>query len=89
MEAAFEAAMGGTKLIMDPTVLAKLGYELSDPNNRPNVCLSCKQLAKTRGGRCCERYSQANRAKKHVILHMRLGPCAEDGAEMDDPLESG
>jgi hypothetical protein len=57
-KAAFEGRMGST-LDTDPSVLAQFGYRVSE--KKENVCKACKQLAKSRGGRCCAQYNYNRR----------------------------
>ena len=54
---------------------AALGFRLGV---KPEwVCRSCKQLAVSRGGKCCPRYnSKDNRMQRRVIHGMRLTPLA-------------
>jgi hypothetical protein len=62
----------GAECVIDPSVLAAFGYMLS--GSLEYVCKSCKQIAKARGGKCCDQYSQGNRWKREVILDMRISP---------------
>ena len=69
LEAAFTSATGA-KFENDPAVMAAFGFEVSE--TRQMVCLSCKQLAKARGGLCCRFYGQNNRRAKLVVYNMRI-----------------
>jgi hypothetical protein len=68
-KAAYEACMGHGTFVSDTATFHAFGYRISE--SRENVCKSCKQLAKSRSGRCCENYSNADRGKKVVIHGMR------------------
>ena len=71
LEAAFTSATGA-KFENDPAVMAAFGFEVAE--TRQMVCLSCRQLAKARGGRCCSNYGQRNRAPRQVVFNMRMVP---------------
>ena len=68
-EEAFKDCMDGP-LNMDPTVLASLGFSASD--HAEYVCKACKQLSRSRGGKCCDGYCHGNRGKKKVIFNMTI-----------------
>lgn len=67
--AVYERKMG-CQFVADPAVLCNFGFTYSE--KRENICKSCRQLAKSRGGKCCEEYDNKNRASKQVIMNMRL-----------------
>jgi len=53
-------------------VLHAFGFSMSpDKNKRENVCYACKQIAKVRGGACCEVFKQMDdretRGRKNVL----------------------
>lgn len=66
----FENINGAGSFIPDAATFFAFGYEWSD--RMENVCKSCKQLAKSRGGKCCDKYDNNNRGKKTVISNMKL-----------------
>jgi hypothetical protein len=68
---AFEAKMGERSYAPDATVFQQFGFRTSG-DQRENVCKSCRQLARARGGRCCEGYDANCRNKKNVIYNMTL-----------------
>ena len=70
-KAAFEAKMGEKTYVPDAAVFQLFGFRTSG-EKREHVCKSCRQLAKARGGRCCEGYSVSNRCVKNIIFGMRL-----------------
>lgn len=67
----YKNRMGGD-CIADASVFAAFGFRLSA--GLENVCKSCKQLAKARGGKCCDLYSHDSRWKREVIVDMRITP---------------
>lgn len=69
-KAAFETKMGHGSFKLDPSVFHTFGYTVSD--KLENVCQSCRQLARSRGGKCCENYDSNRRGKKAVIYNMKL-----------------
>jgi hypothetical protein len=69
----FEAWMG-MPMVLDRGVLTEFGF--SCPPKRENVCKGCKQIAKSRGGRCCPAYNADNRTKVAVIFNMA---CSSSG----------
>jgi hypothetical protein len=70
LKAAYEACMGHGTFTGDVATIHSFGFRLSD--KKEHVCKSCKQLARSQGRRCCEQYSQENRAKKFVVYGMSL-----------------
>jgi hypothetical protein len=59
------------KFVNDPAVFYKFGFRVSD--GRENVCSACKQIAKLRGGACCDFYaSSKKRMTKDVIWGMKM-----------------
>ena len=69
LEAAFRSVMAGERFVKDAAVLHQFGFRVAKDEN---VCRGCKQLAKSRGGKCCELYSQRNRTKRTVVVDMLL-----------------
>jgi len=69
----FEATMT-VPFVVDHAVLRAFGFSMS--NDRLNVCYACKQIAKVRGGACCEVYARmenrARRGKKSVVMNMLI-----------------
>lgn len=54
-------------------IFHQLGFKIpAGPKDREHVCLSCKQLARGRGKKCCSEYNAAHRTKKTVIVHMAM-----------------
>jgi phage/plasmid-associated DNA primase len=68
-KAAYEACMAQS-FVNDVATFHAFGFRVSDKPE--NVCKTCKQVAKARGGRCCEQYSQENRSKRVVLFNMRI-----------------
>jgi hypothetical protein len=56
-------------VLLDAAALHMFGYMVSKKEG-VYVCKGCRQLAKARGGRCCEMYNNSNRGKKVVIYDM-------------------
>jgi hypothetical protein len=69
-KAAFEDVNGHNTFVNDASVFHSFGFSVSQKTEK--VCLACKQIAKSRGGRCCSDYSQDNRRLKHVIFGMTI-----------------
>ena len=69
-KAAFERWMGENVALVDRATMAAFGFSV--PDKRHNVCLSCKQLARGGGQRCCDAYAIENRAMKHVLFGMKI-----------------
>ncbi len=59
--------------MFDVAVLAAFGFTTSG-DKYEYVCKSCKQLAKSRGGKCCADYNNSSRAKKRVVFDMVIEP---------------
>lgn len=72
LQTSFSAIMG-CKYVADASVFAQLGFARG--TKLEYTCLGCKQLAKARGGKCCDAYSQANRRQKMLIHNMELRVC--------------
>ena len=68
---AFEATMKAPLKTLDIAILLGFGFTVT---SNINVCKSCKQIAKARGGKCCAMYSQTNRVMRDVIMNMQLAP---------------
>jgi hypothetical protein len=68
-KAAYESCVG-CEFTLDTTVFDNVGFRVSDALEY--VCKSCKQLAKARGGKCCDAYCHASRGKKRVIYDMEM-----------------
>lgn len=68
---AYEAKMGDRSYAPDAAVFLRFGFRTSG-EKRENVCKHCKQLAKARGGRCCEGFSRDKRTIKTVIYDLSL-----------------
>jgi hypothetical protein len=56
---------------VDHAVLRGLGYSLTE---KVKVCRSCLQVAKSRGGKCCDLYANNNRMDRDIVMDMRLTP---------------
>lgn len=69
-QSAFQTVLSGTKYVADATVFGQFGF--TKGAKAEYACLGCKQLAKARGGKCCEVYSHSNRRQKVMIYNMRL-----------------
>jgi hypothetical protein len=69
-KAAYEACMGHGTYTSDHATFHKFGFRVSEKTE--HVCKSCKQLAKARGGLCCDLYGIANRTKKMVVFDMKM-----------------
>jgi hypothetical protein len=69
-KAAYEACMG-PGFANDPATFHAFGFRVSE--SREHVCKACKQLARARGGRCCDKYSNTERVKKGVVHNMMIG----------------
>lgn len=85
-KAAFEAFYGKGSYTPDVAVFQRFGFRKS--SEPENACKSCKQIAKSRGGKCCEQYSNNNRTKKHVIFNMKLTKILQDDASAAPSLFS-
>jgi hypothetical protein len=70
LKAAYEARMGHGAFVADPATFHSFGFHVSQALE--SVCKACKQVARARGGRCCENYSNADRGRKFVIHSMKL-----------------
>ena len=66
---AYEHKMG-ERPVLDAAVLAAFGFSI--PEKPVNLCKGCKQVAKSRGGKCCTAYDNAARTQKAVIVHMQI-----------------
>jgi hypothetical protein len=69
-KSAFEARMGPGSFTADPATFHAFGYRVSD--RLEHVCKSCKNIARARGGGCCDAYDSAQRTKKNVVYDMRV-----------------
>ncbi len=73
LRAAFEACMYSAPFVADDAVLKEFGFTI--PSKRENVCCSCKQIARSRGGKCCLAYNAVeNRTKGPIVTSMMLVP---------------
>ena len=68
LQAAFEKVMGGAKYAADPAVFGQFGFT-REPKAE-HACLRCKQIAKARGGKCCDAYLREKRRLKIMIHDM-------------------
>ena len=74
----------------DPAALRALGYRFE---KGVKVCRSCLQIAKARGGKCCERYANDKRMPRDIIWDMQIATVFEpvatggEGAEGEDEDE--
>lgn len=71
-QAAFQAVMIGSKYVADAAVFEQFGFTRG--TKAEYACLGCKQIAKARGGRCCDAYFHSNRRQKVLIYNMKMTP---------------
>ena len=78
--AEFLRRMKETLDALDQNVLAQFGFRILE-GKKENLCKGCGQMARGGGGKCCPRYSSANRGKRPVIYDMRMTAiCAVEDA---------
>jgi hypothetical protein len=66
----YEACMGHGTFNCDVATFHAFGYKVSD--KKEHVCKSCKQVAKARGGRCCDLFDRMKRVKRAIVHDMRI-----------------
>jgi hypothetical protein len=69
-EDVFEQRHGPRTFSVDAAAFTAFGFQVS--NDRIAMCMACKGVAKSRGGKCCPEYDNESRRMRRIIYNMRM-----------------